>query len=861
MMLLSDDTSPERIAKALAHLDYTQREVWWRAGAAIYSALGEAGKPIWEAWSQQWPEWNKRESDSQWKGLRSVKGIRIGSLFWAAREAGWRDDGHYTPLSEEEKAARHARWQAEAEQAEAEQAERREKAKAKATKLWTAALENGRGVKAEHEYIKAKGVRPYGAGQVGEMLVVPLYRSDGEHVNNQMIRRNPDGPGMSKRFHSGGEVSGTFLALTPLPEAPAKVVLCEGWATGCSLQEALPDLPVVVAWSAENLPKVAAILHEKYPATDWVVAGDRDASGAGQKAAARAVAALPPGKGWAVLPVFEGLEAPEGASDFNDLHQLAGLAEVRRQLMAAQYGPSLPALPCPAPPSPEGPDLTAGDRVQDADAYLVENLYQVVGKTKVFDAKRKIVMTAAAARATFGAEPMKLWQANPQRKSIEPHEAEMLFREAERECNRRDEAYCTMRDRYVHLDGSDDAWDCHLKKQITSKALRAAMGSGYKLWLDDPLRRVVRLENLVFDPTAQVGAGYINTFDGLPDMPVPPGASCSAIQDLLADLCGGDASAFAFVEQWLALQLQQPGTKMESALLFHSEHHGAGKGLFFEYVVVPMFGDYANIVGQNEMESGYSGWAASKLFLLFEEISAPGDARKLRGRIKHMVTGRTQQIERKFLETRQEANYANLVYLSNEEYPMSLEPGDRRFLVIWPPHKIRPELRAAVTKELEAGGVAAYRQYLLGVDLSGFSARTEPPMTVAKRRLIERNLPDWMLFYDEWRSGGLGLPFVPVRSVDLFSAYLEWAARQNSGSKYSMKSFSGMMSSRVEKELKRYRLPGGESRVWFFLPPESEQKYGEDKDFLGRCVTQFREAAAAAGYKVDNWQPINLVTC
>lgn len=860
----SDGLSPDRIAKALSYLDFNDRDVWWKSGAAIYSALGDAGKPIWEDWSKLWPRWDKRESDRQWKNLRGVTRIKIGSLFYNALMAGWRDE-HYYALSDEEKAAQRERWQEEVAQAERELAAQRLEAKAKAARLWAGAQE--RGASADHDYIKAKGIRPYGAGQVRETLVLPLYTLDGEHVNNQMIK--PDKAGsetMIKHFHTGGQVSGAFLPLTPLPEAPDKLVVCEGWATGCSIQEALPDWPVVVAWNAHNMAKVAAILHGKFPAAQLVLAGDRDASGVGQKAAERAAAAC---SGWVVLPCFDGLDvngldAPKGASDFNDLHKVAGLAEVGRQLLAA--GPPLPLPPSLGAASPEdiaakvGPGesgAATGDREQDMLTHMLANLYQVIGKTKVFDNQRKIAMSGAAAKATFGAKAMRAWQEHPDRKSIEPLAAEKLFREAERLADAVDELYMAMRDRYVHLDGTDEAWDGKLQKRVGSKALRAAMGSGYKLWLDDPMRRIIRAEHLVFDPKEKLGAGYINTYTGLPEMPVPPGATHDAIQDLLADLCGGDGAAFTFVERWLALQLQKPGTKLASALLFHSEHHGAGKGLFFEDVVIPMFGKYGNIVGQNELESSYMGWASEKLFILFEEISAPGDARRLQGRMKHMVTGRTQQIERKFLETKMEDNHANLVIHSNEENPQPLEQGDRRWLVVSPPHKLRPELKDAVLAELASGGVAAYRQYLLELDLDGFHSHTEPPMTTAKRRLIDRNIKDWQLFFDEWQNGDLGLPFVACRTIDLFSAYLEWAVMVNAGSRYSLKNFSGMISSRVLKLKKIYRTAAGNGQAHFFMATEHDCRSSTpEKDALGAWVTQFREAAAQAGYKVEQWRRV-----
>ena len=104
--------------------------------------------------------------------------------------------------------------------------------------------------------------------------------------------------------------------------------MCEGYATGASVYEATGH-PVAVAFDAYNLAHVARALRKLYPTALMLVAGDDDVQTSVRTghnpgrdkatAAARAV------RGLAVFP--DGL--PVGGSDFNDMHQAAGLDAVR----------------------------------------------------------------------------------------------------------------------------------------------------------------------------------------------------------------------------------------------------------------------------------------------------------------------------------------------------------------------------------------------------------------------------------------------------------------------------------------------------------------------------------------------------
>lgn len=275
------------------------------------------------------------------------------SVGWCPRDLAWQDfernRGLRPALTAEQRSAameRTAKLLAEAE-ASRQAAEEEERglvlgAKEKAKHLWSVARP---GVSADHPYLAKKGIRPVGAKQLKERVVVPLF-ADGELWNLQFI--GADG----KTFLTNGRVGGCYMVAGAdrLPAEAATVLLCEGWATGCSLFSAL-GLPVVVGFAAGNLPEVAKTIRGLLPAARLVLCADLDASGAGRLAAERAAVAA--GSAVIVLPDFGVMPVPAGASDFNDLHRLSGIQAVREQVQAALSGPDWQAPAVAREPEPE----------------------------------------------------------------------------------------------------------------------------------------------------------------------------------------------------------------------------------------------------------------------------------------------------------------------------------------------------------------------------------------------------------------------------------------------------------------------------------------------------------------------------
>ena len=85
----TSDTSLADIEEALKFIDADPRDNWLHVGWALKSELGEAGKPIWDRWSQGSGKFDQEDQDATWDKSKDDGGIKIGTLFKLALDGGW----------------------------------------------------------------------------------------------------------------------------------------------------------------------------------------------------------------------------------------------------------------------------------------------------------------------------------------------------------------------------------------------------------------------------------------------------------------------------------------------------------------------------------------------------------------------------------------------------------------------------------------------------------------------------------------------------------------------------------------------------------------------------------------------------
>ena len=290
-------TSQERVRSALSHLSPESRGVWVRQAMAIKSEFGEDGFEMWDQWSSLSSAYRAIDARHVWKSVKAGKGIGIGSLFYDAKQAGWKDDSNYKqPSATEIEKRRQLRAQRDAEAA-AHGAAMHESVAEMARAIWEAAEPCD-----THPYLARKGVKSFGLrygdfeverldDETGEItitkmkaLLVPLLDRSQQIWSLQAISSKEGG---AKLLLKNGRKSGNFFVIGKPQTIGGRhvFILVEGYATGASVHEATGHM-VVVCIDASNLRNVARQLRERDPDAVIVVGADNDLWGRRQDGSA-----------------------------------------------------------------------------------------------------------------------------------------------------------------------------------------------------------------------------------------------------------------------------------------------------------------------------------------------------------------------------------------------------------------------------------------------------------------------------------------------------------------------------------------------------------------------------------------------
>ena len=173
-----------------------------------------------------------------------------------------------------------------------------------------------------HDYLLRKGLlRSEGLSLPDGALLVPMRNLfTNELQGAQVIRWMPEEMKWDKKMIPGMKAKGAVLRLGS--KTAAETILCEGYATGLSIELAARQLrlnsSVLICFSDSNMVHVASLLTKG----KRIVFADNDRSGAGEKAARDS--GLP-----YCMSDIEG-------EDANDLHKRAGLVPVCALLMKAR---------------------------------------------------------------------------------------------------------------------------------------------------------------------------------------------------------------------------------------------------------------------------------------------------------------------------------------------------------------------------------------------------------------------------------------------------------------------------------------------------------------------------------------------
>lgn len=375
------------------------RDDWVKVGMALKNEFGDNGFSLFDEWSRGGKSYKEGDANDTWKSINSSGGVKIGTLYHMAKQAGWSGTGvsthsdiarDFQPINQEPKSQNESQQQSDVEK-HAKAAEKAQDLIASATPVVN---ENN------HPYLLAKGVPVSGAvglyvlplpyfqgiagyyprGKDGE-LTGPLLLAKVEDVSGAVSTVELIGSNGQKSALRGGKKGGCFwLAQDIASDYTGLVYVAEGIATALSIRQSTGK-PVIAALTQGNLIKTANAVKAKAPSASIVIACDLVSDT--KKPDSKLLDAIRQGGFSMVWPEFTDQSA--GYTDFNDMHQKEGVSATAARLgdfsSGAEWDNPEPLLdsgkaaPYPIDALPQ----VIGDAVREVQAYVKAPMALVAG--------------------------------------------------------------------------------------------------------------------------------------------------------------------------------------------------------------------------------------------------------------------------------------------------------------------------------------------------------------------------------------------------------------------------------------------------------------------------------------------------
>lgn len=198
------------------------------------------------------------------------------------------------------------------------------------------------------------------------------------------------------------------------------------------------------------------------------------------------------------------------------------------------------------------------------------------------------------------------------------------------------------------------------------------------LYLTHPER--LEYTGVVCDPEYELHQqGYFNTWRGYGVRPAS--GDCSAILTFLRDVvCGSYEEQFAYLLNYLAWKVQNPGRPPEVAIILKALK-GAGKNTFAEDILGAMFGRSAYYTQRpKDVFGDFNASLMTALVAILDEAAWAGNPAH-EAQLKAMITSRELRAEEKHMRSSSFKNRIAFVMLANAEWVAPASEDERRYFV------------------------------------------------------------------------------------------------------------------------------------------------------------------------------------
>lgn len=280
---------------------------------------------------------------------------------------------------------------------------------------------------------------------------------------------------------------------------------------------------------------------------------------------------------------------------------------------------------------------------------------------------------------------------------------------------------------------------------------------------------------------------YYNFYTGLQveKLKSDESTSTDVIYNHIRNLTGGDDDCYEYFLNYLAYLFQYTGSRCNVGLVFKSTQ-GTGKSSFFDWLGKNILGrEYYLTTADADHVVGRFTDMKNKILVVLEEANGK-DTFAASNKLKNILTAPTIRVEQKGVDAYDIDNYSHLIFLTNNETPVKIEEGDRRF-VVFSPNVItdnKTEYFDNLWRAYEDDSVT-HRFYcdMMSRDIHGFHPQNNRPITEEYKEIQSATIPSYDLFMDDVVSDqfkltdedGIPLTSYVCYAFTLYKNYRDWA--------------------------------------------------------------------------------------
>jgi len=356
-------------------------------------------------------------------------------------------------------------------------------------------------------------------------------------------------------------------------------------------------------------------------------------------------------------------------------------------------------------------------------------------------------------------------------------------------------------------------------------------------WINDDLMR--KYDQIDFKPMKTLPDNIYNTFHGFNadnkeenELYDNIDIKETLIYKHLQNLCGNDENVIKYVELWLSRKLRNSSHLTNTALIFKSVE-GVGKDLFFNW-----FGNhimntdyYFNNDNIDSIMGKHNTSIINKILIIINETNAKATF-DINENIKNGITKETNEINPKGIDPYPNTNNIGYIFLTNNDNPLKIPHGDRRFVAIECNNKYakNDEYFRPLIKEFNDGFYnKAFYNYLIKLDSDNYDFTGLRPETKLYKNIQSLNISPIVYFFEKLIFTLKGkYKKIEYSSSILFEDYNNFMTESRYENKMTATRFGSLLSTYEECVEKKRKSDGN----YYVIDYKKLYKYLIDKNLI-----------------------------